>query len=188
MAPPSGLRALTRLGLRAGTLSLSRLGLRRRGEAAAGGCLRLSWRGLAGKLPGAEKAAAARAAASAGKGDVPGILPRFPEPNAGGLLRFLDYVGTVAFASSGALTASAAGMDALGCGMVGTITAVGGGTVRDILLGKSGPCFWMAEPEYLYLCLATTAATFIAWPRIEQSPAAPKVDSAIEVGDFLGAS
>ena len=187
MAPPSGLRTLVRLGLGAGTLSLSRLGLRRRGEAAAGCFLRLSLRGLAAKAPGAEKAAA-RAAASAGKGDVPGILPRFPEPNAGGLLRFLDYVGTVAFASSGALTASAAGMDALGCGMVGTITAVGGGTVRDILLGKSGPCFWMAEPEYLYLCLATTAATFIAWPRIEQSPAAPKVDSAIEVGDFLGAS
>ena len=117
---------------------------------------------------------------------VPGLLPRFPEPNAGGLLRFLDYVGTVAFASSGALTASAAGMDALGCGIVGTITAVGGGTVRDFLLGVRGPCFWMAEAEYLYMCIATTAATFFLWPNISQSQMNPTAEAVIETGDFLG--
>jgi hypothetical protein len=61
-------------------------------------------------------------------------------PFTGGMLRFSDYVGTASFAITGCLTASSVGMDVLGCTIVGTITAVGGGTVRDVLLGK-GKCF-----------------------------------------------
>jgi hypothetical protein len=57
-------------------------------------------------------------------------------PFTGGMLRFSDYVGTASFAITGCLTASSVGMDVLGCTIVGTITAVGGGTVRDVLLGK----------------------------------------------------
>ena len=55
-----------------------------------------------------------------------------------------------------------AGMDSLGCTIVGGITAVGGGTVRDLIIGQL-PVFWIAEVEYLWLVLATTAATFIGF-------------------------
>lgn len=92
-------------------------------------------------------------------------LSRFPgisSPNA--MLRGLDWLGTVAFAMSGTITAGFAGMDILGCAMVGTITAVGGGTVRDLLLG-SLPVFWMLEYEYILLCLFTSGATFFAWQK-----------------------
>ena len=43
--------------------------------------------------------------------------------------------------------------------MVGTITAVGGGTIRDAIILGNRP-FWTEETEYIYLCLATAATTF----------------------------
>lgn len=49
-----------------------------------------------------------------------------------------------------------------GCMIVGTITATGGGTVRDVLLGNT-PVFWMHETEYLWMCLATSVAVFFLW-------------------------
>eukprot|EP00180_Rhodochaete_pulchella_P002021 Plantae.Rhodophyta-Rhodochaete_pulchella.ctg30481.p1 GENE.Plantae.Rhodophyta-Rhodochaete_pulchella.ctg30481~~Plantae.Rhodophyta-Rhodochaete_pulchella.ctg30481.p1 ORF type:complete len:136 (+),score=0.97 Plantae.Rhodophyta-Rhodochaete_pulchella.ctg30481:251-658(+) len=48
-------------------------------------------------------------------------MPRYPNATAGGVLRSLDYAGTVVFAFSGALTAGARGMDVLGCSMVGCV-------------------------------------------------------------------
>ena len=74
-------------------------------------------------------------------------------------LRALDYLGTVSFAVGGCITAGHAGMDALGCTIVGTITAVGGGTVRDLLLGQL-PVFWALEVEYIGLCIVAGLATF----------------------------
>lgn len=53
-------------------------------------------------------------------------------------------------------------MDMLGCMIVGTITAVGGGTVRDILIGVK-PVFWLVEYEYILLCFAATLMTFHTW-------------------------
>ena len=55
-------------------------------------------------------------------------------------------------------------MDSLGCTIVGGITATGGGTIRDILLG-SFPVFWMAEVEYLWLILATVGGTFLLFDK-----------------------
>lgn len=52
--------------------------------------------------------------------------------------------------------------DATGCCIVGTITATGGGTVRDLLLGNT-PVFWMGETEYLWMCLVTTMLVFFSW-------------------------
>ena len=71
-------------------------------------------------------------------------LPRFPNLHTPtGVLRSLDWFGTVAFAASGALTAATCGCDALGTVAVGTITAVGGGTIRDaVVLNK--PPFWVS--------------------------------------------
>lgn len=86
--------------------------------------------------------------------------PPFSPPFYNALL----IAGTVSFAASGTLLAGYAGMDSLGCTIVGTITATGGGTVRDILLG-SFPVFWMAEVEYLWMILATVGLTFFLFDK-----------------------
>lgn len=79
-------------------------------------------------------------------------------------LRLLDYAGTLAFASAGGGAAAAAGMDALGAVVVGTVTAVGGGTIRDAVVLRKAP-FWTEEVEYLYLAIAAAGGTFLFWPR-----------------------
>lgn len=58
-----------------------------------------------------------------------------------------NYAGTFAFAISGIRLASAKQFDWFGAYVVGVITAVGGGTIRDILLNRTP--FWMEEPAYL---------------------------------------
>ncbi|CAM9421179.1 unnamed protein product [Ascophyllum nodosum] len=90
-------------------------------------------------------------------------LTRYPTlSSAQGILRGMDYMGTAVFALSGTVTAGQSGMDLLGCVIVGTITATGGGTVRDLLIGNN-PVFWMEETEYLWMCLATTISVFFLW-------------------------
>ena len=69
-------------------------------------------------------------------------LPRFPDiTTPTGILRGLDYFGTIVFAASGGLTAATCGCDLLGTLAVGTITAVGGGTIRDTIVLNKQP-FW----------------------------------------------
>ena len=59
----------------------------------------------------------------------------------------IDYIGTFAFAISGIRLASAKRFDWFGACVVGFVTAVGGGTMRDLMLGKTP--FWMANIDYL---------------------------------------
>jgi len=61
----------------------------------------------------------------------------------------LDYIGTFAFAISGIRMASAKKFDWFGAYVVGLVTAVGGGTIRDLLLGLTP--FWMLQPSYLII-------------------------------------
>lgn len=68
--------------------------------------------------------------------------PSFKTP--GGIVRLLDYVGTVSFAMSGAAAAGMRGLNLLGCMFVGVLAATGGGTLRDLLLGQT-PVFWLVE-------------------------------------------
>ena len=58
-----------------------------------------------------------------------------------------DYVGTFAFAISGIRLASAKKFDWFGAYVVGGVTAVGGGTMRDVFLGATP--FWMTQSSYL---------------------------------------
>lgn len=61
----------------------------------------------------------------------------------------IDYIGTFAFAISGIRLASAKAFDLFGAFMVGMATAVGGGTLRDVMLGQSP--FWMTQWIYFVL-------------------------------------
>lgn len=111
-------------------------------------------------------------------------MPRWPSVTSpGGLLRALDWVGTVSFAHSGAVLAASMGMDLLGTAAVGTITAVGGGTIRDALFLSRAP-FWTSEVEYLALCSATAAATFLLWPRADSVDEEENI--LLFTGDTLG--
>lgn len=64
-------------------------------------------------------------------------------------ITFCDYSGTFAFAISGIRLASAKKFDWFGAYVVGVVTAVGGGTLRDILLNATP--FWMTQASYLVI-------------------------------------
>ena len=74
-----------------------------------------------------------------------------------------NYVGDASFGVTGTVAAGAAGLDAFGCVVVGFITALGGGTCRDVLLGRL-PIFWLVAWDEALLCVAVCVATFFAWP------------------------
>ena len=74
----------------------------------------------------------------------------------GGPHLVLEYIGTVAFAVSGGAAAVRAGMDWLGVAVLAVVTAVGGGTVRDLLLG-SLPVGWIRDPWPVWVALGTAA-------------------------------
>ena len=63
------------------------------------------------------------------------------------------------FAISGALGASRKQMDIVGFVLLGTVTGIGGGTLRDVLLGAN-PVFWINEPAYLVACVAVSGIVF----------------------------
>lgn len=66
---------------------------------------------------------------------------------------FLDIIGTMAFAMSGALTAMKKKLDPFGVFIIAFVTAVGGGTLRDILIGHT-PVGWMQNLVYVYVIIA----------------------------------
>ena len=68
------------------------------------------------------------------------------------------YFGDVVFAISGALTAARYRMDVLGFVLIGTITGIGGGTTRDLLLGRT--VWWTQDPTELILCVVASLITF----------------------------
>lgn len=90
-------------------------------------------------------------------------MTRYPGASAGGVMRLLDYFGTAVFAASGAVTAGEAGLDSFGSSFVGCVTALGGGSIRDLLLGKQA--FWLAEAEYSLIAASSAVLAFYGWPR-----------------------
>ena len=68
------------------------------------------------------------------------------------MFQFLDIIGTMAFAMSGALTAMNKKMDPFGVFIIAFVTAVGGGTLRDIMIGRT-PVGWMLDLTYVYVII-----------------------------------
>ncbi len=75
------------------------------------------------------------------------------------LLVVAEMIGLAVFAISGALTAARREMDPFGFVVIGTVTAVGGGTFRDLVLGV-GPVFWVRSPESLLVCVVASLPVF----------------------------
>lgn len=84
------------------------------------------------------------------------------------MLYLLDLLGVAVFAASGALAALAARLDLLGVVVLASITAIGGGTLRDLLLNRH-PIFWMQDTRPLVVILAATGLT-LAWTRVLPVP------------------
>lgn len=95
------------------------------------------------------------------------------------LLYALDLFGTAVFAASGALAGGRKHMDLFGVFVVGGVTAVGGGTVRDLLLDRH-PVFWIGDPTYLAVIAGAALLTFLYTKRFEP----PR--SALLVADAFG--
>lgn len=71
----------------------------------------------------------------------------------------LDWFGVIVFAITGALVASRKQMDLVGFALLGTVTGIGGGTIRDVVLGLL-PVFWVREPAYLVTCVLVSCLVF----------------------------
>ncbi|MEO8516303.1 MAG: TRIC cation channel family protein, partial [Flavobacterium sp.] len=71
----------------------------------------------------------------------------------------LDIIGTMAFAMSGALTAMNKKMDPFGVFIIAFVTAVGGGTLRDVMIGRT-PVGWMRDLNYVS---AISIGFVLAW-------------------------
>ena len=76
------------------------------------------------------------------------------------LFNILDILGTIAFAISGALSAMNRRLDLFGIFIIAFVTAIGGGTLRDVLIGDT-PVSWMENIVYVYLIGAVTVLAII---------------------------
>lgn len=72
----------------------------------------------------------------------------------------LELLGTLVFAISGALTAAEKRFDLMGVAIVAFVTALGGGTVRDVLIGST-PVNWMSEPLLLIIVIIGVLLAFV---------------------------
>lgn len=85
------------------------------------------------------------------------------------LIYFLDMFGTAVFAISGVLLAGRLRMDPFGIVVLASVTAIGGGTIRDMALGAT-PVFWITDTNYLWAIFITCLVAIIAIRRPRQMP------------------
>ena len=97
----------------------------------------------------------------------------------GRYLYVLDLIGVAVFAVSGALAAGRRRLDLIGVLVLAAVTAVGGGTVRDVLLDRH-PIFWLADARYLIVIIVAALAT-VLYVRRARVPGVT-----LDVADALG--
>ncbi|WP_075290741.1 trimeric intracellular cation channel family protein [Pararhizobium arenae] len=82
------------------------------------------------------------------------------------ILEFLDYAGVAVFAATGALAASRKHLDVIGYIFFASVTGIGGGTLRDLVLGAT-PVFWIENPLYLLVCTGSAMVVYLSARRME---------------------
>ncbi len=80
------------------------------------------------------------------------------------MLQLFDYFGVFVFALSGGVLAARKGLDLFGFVVLALMPAVGGGTLRDLVLDS--PVFWVVNPGYLYVTLAAAVLSFAVHRRL----------------------
>lgn len=121
---------------------------------------------------------------------LPDGMDRWPNfRSSRGVLRGLDWIGTAAFAASGCIAAGTAGFNVAGATCIGVITALGGGTLRDVVILNCVP-FWAGtkeaggELEYLWIAAGAAIATFFAVPEVGLSNWDDELPEAVTLGTF----
>ncbi len=94
------------------------------------------------------------------------------------LLRILDLVGVGVFAVSGTLAAGRQRFDLLGVAIIAAVTAIGGGTLRDLLMDR--PVFWFTDTAYLLAIFIAVPLTML-YVRFRHPP-----EKQLEIADALG--
>ncbi|PWK45885.1 trimeric intracellular cation channel family protein [Pseudomonas sp. B21-040] len=82
------------------------------------------------------------------------------------MLYFQQMLGTAVFAITGLLAIQRVGVDLFGAVVLGIITAIGGGTLRDLLLDQ--PIFWFADFNYIWVALVTSLVAFFLTNRLHK--------------------
>jgi uncharacterized membrane protein YeiH len=72
----------------------------------------------------------------------------------------LQMIGTAVFAVTGVLAVNRRGLDVFGAVVLGTVTSLGGGTIRDLVIGA--PVFWLSDGNYVWIAVAASLAGFFA--------------------------
>lgn len=80
-------------------------------------------------------------------------------------IALLDYAGVAVFAATGALAASRKQLDIIGFLFLASVTGIGGGTLRDVILNL--PVFWVANSSYVLICAAVAVLVFFGAHRVE---------------------
>ncbi len=96
---------------------------------------------------------------------------------------FLDIIGTMAFAMSGALTAMSKKLDPFGVFIIAFVTAVGGGTLRDVLIGRT-PVGWMLDLQYVYVIFIGFVLAIIFRKKLDKLRTSLFLFDAIGLGVF----
>jgi uncharacterized membrane protein YeiH len=91
------------------------------------------------------------------------LVPAIPVDSLRTTLHGLDYVGVAVFAISGALAAARRRHDVITFVVFSVITGMGGGTLRDLLIGA--PVFWVHSGIYLWVCLGAALAVWVVGER-----------------------
>ncbi|WP_051362353.1 trimeric intracellular cation channel family protein [Solimonas soli] len=94
------------------------------------------------------------------------------------LVRILDFIGVGVFAVSGALAAGRKRLDLVGVIVIATVTAIGGGTLRDLLMNRT--VFWFVDPSYLIAIFVAALLTML-YVRWRHPP-----ERQLEIADALG--
>ncbi len=81
-------------------------------------------------------------------------------------LYLLDFAGVAVFAATGALAASRKQLDIVGFIFLAAITGIGGGTLRDLILGRL-PVFWIQQPTFIAVCAVVAVGVFFTAHLVE---------------------
>lgn len=95
----------------------------------------------------------------------------------------LDILGTFVFALSGVLTAVERKFDVVGAIVIGSATAIGGGTIRDLLIGKT-PVGWMMDTNYIYSILLALVVCYLFYDQLKKLRKSMFIFDTIGIGLF----
>ena len=99
------------------------------------------------------------------------------------LIYLLDLFGTLVFAISGVMVAVKNKFDVVGAFIIGLVTAVGGGTLRDIMIGRT-PVGWMTDLNYLFVIIAALPLCYFFSSQIQKLRKGVFIFDTIGIGLF----